>query len=330
MLHVHNGDSTAGTARKAAIPGEHLAWREALVCGPAPAGLSPEEFRRVRADHLASTYGVGLGKCVLQLRDQEAALSAFADHEEVILWFEHDLFCQVQLIYLLDWFSRRELGQTKLSLIHVGEFPGVESFRGLGQLNEEQLASLFPERQEVSAAQLQLGSLAWQAYCSANPADLLSLLNADLSAIPFLDRALRKHLQRFPSTENGLGKIGNVGLDLIARGYRNFRSLFPAFANQEAEYGFGDSQLYCELKQLAQAPTPLLTLSSTVNGAATDSAEMLLSTFVLTEVGRAVLDREDDFVRRNGIDSWLGGVHLKGDESDYRWEEAAQQLLAKV
>jgi hypothetical protein len=330
MLHIHNGDSTAGTAKKASIPGEHLAWREALVCGPVPGGLSADAFRRVRAEHLASAYGVSIEKCEQELRKQEDALSAFSAHEEVVLWFEHDLFCQVQLIYLLDWFAQRELGSTKLSLVCISEFPGIEYFRGLGQLNEAQLASLFPERQEVSESQLQLGSKAWQAYSSPNPADLLSLMASDLSAMPFLERSFTKHLQRFPSTENGLGRIGNVGLGLIARGYQRFRSLFPAFVSRESEYGFGDAQLYLELKQLAKAPAPLLTLSSTVKGRSTDAAEMLLSTFVLTDVGRAVLDGKEDFVRRNGIDAWVGGVHLQGNESDYRWEEQAHELLARL
>jgi hypothetical protein len=148
-----------------------------------------------------------------------------------------------------------------------------------------------------------------------------------LAAIPFLERALIKHLQRFPSTENGLGRIGNVSLNLIAEGYGNFGSLFPAFVSRESEYGFGDAQLYLELKQLAQAPTPLLTLNSSVTGASMDAAEMLLSTFEVTDAGKAVLDGKEDFVRRNGIDSWLGGVHLKGTESDYRWDDQALQLL---
>jgi hypothetical protein len=330
MLHIHNGDSTAGTAKKAAIPGEHLAWREALVCGPAPRGLSTDEFRRVRAEHLASAYGLRFEKCENELCAQEEKLSAFAEHDEVVLWFEHDLFCQVQLIYLLDWFAQRDLRQTKLSLVCIGEFPGIEHFHGLGELNKDQLASLFPQREEVSPAQLELGASAWASYSSANPAVLLSLLATDLSDMPFLKPALTKHLQRFPSTENGLGRIGNVALDLIQKGYQNFRSLFPAFARREAEYGFGDSQLYLELKQLAKASTPLLSLSSTVTGATTDSAEMLLTTFELTDVGQAVLEGKEDFVRRNGIDSWLGGVHLKGPESDYRWEEQAQQLLARI
>ena len=330
MLHIHNGDSAADTARKASIPGEHMAWREALVCGPTPGGLSADEFRRARSRHLASAYGVNIEKCELQLRGQEEALSAFSDHEEVVLWFEHDLFCQVQLIYLLNWFAQRKLGQTELSLICVGEFPGTEGFRGLGQLNEEQLVSLFPQRQKVSPPQLHLGSKTWQAYSSPDAAELVSLMDSDLSAIPFLKRALIKHLQRFPSTRNGLGRIENVGLELIAKGYRNFKSLFPAFARRESEYGFGDAQLYLELKHLADASTPLLTLSNGGKGTSMKPAEILLSSFEITELGKAVLDGNEDFVRRNGIDYWLGGVHLEGDEAPWRWEEDSQELLARL
>lgn len=330
MLHIHNGDATAETAKKAAIPGEHLAWREALVCGPAPGGLAADEFRGVRAKHLAEAYGVALEKCESELREQEDALSRFPDHEEVVLWFEHDLFCQVHLIYLLDWFAQRELGQTKLSLICIGEFPGVPHLHGLGQLNEEQLASLFPQRQEITPEQSNLGSKAWRAYSSPNPKEIESLLESDLSAIPFLERALSKHLQRFPSTENGLGRIETVGLELIAKGYRNFRSLFPAFTRRESEYGFGDAQLYLEMKRLAGASTPLLKLSGVDRRTAMDSAKMLLSSFEITELGKAVLDRKQDFVGRNGIDYWLGGVHLEGDEAPWRWEDQAQELLTRL
>ena len=330
MLHIHNGDSSAGTARNSGIPGEHLAWREALVCGPAPGGLSSDEFRSVRARHLSEAYGANIEKCELELRAQEGALSGFADHEEVVLWFEHDLFCQIQMIYLLNWFAQRELGKTKLSLISIGEFPGVPGFRGLGQLNEKQLAELFPQRQEVSPTQLHLGSRSWQAYSSPDPAEVTSLLDSDLSAIPFLKRALSKHLERFPSTTNGLGRIENAGLALIARGYGKFKSLFPAFARHESEYGFGDAQLFLELKRLADAPSPLLTLNEGATDASLDPAQIFLSSFEITEQGKAVLDGQEDFVRRNGIDHWLGGVHLEGNEAGWRWEMDARELLMRL
>jgi hypothetical protein len=330
MLHIHNGDSAAETARKSGIPGEHLAWREALVCGPAPGGLPEAEFRLIRARHLSEAYGVELEKCERELQSQDEALSRFSDHDEVVLWFEHDLFCQVQLIYLLDWFAHRDLGATKLTLVCIGEFPGIELFHGLGQLNEDQLASLFPQRQSVTEAQLQLGSRAWASYSSSNPKDVETLLDADLSPLHFLKGALAKHLQRFPSTENGLGRIGNVGLELIARGVSNFRSLFPAFVRREPEYGFGDAQLYLELKRLANARIPVLNLKSADNRPARDAAQMLLTSFEITEYGKAVLAREQDFVVRNGIDQWLGGVHLEGSEAQWRWEEQAEELLVSL
>src|SRR5262249_25464527 len=149
-------------------------WREALVCGPAPGSLSEDEFREGRARHLAEAYSIPFEKSQRELKEQEGALRTFAEHDEIVLWFEHDLFCQVHLIYLLSWFAQREFGDTRLSLICVGEFPGIRGFRGLGELNEAQLAGLFPQRQEVSPDQLNLGVRAWQAYSAADASGLIS------------------------------------------------------------------------------------------------------------------------------------------------------------
>src|ERR1051326_4149741 len=181
MLHIHNGDSTAVTARAAKIPGEHIAWREALVCGPTPAGLSEDDFISTRAHHLGQAYNVPFEKCLAELRAMHDSLASFSEHDEVVLWFEHDLFCQVQLIYLLNWFAGRELGETKLSLICINQFPGVEPFHGLGQLNEAQLTALLPARSEIAAAQLDLAVQAWQADCSPHARPPLSLLRRDTS-----------------------------------------------------------------------------------------------------------------------------------------------------
>ena len=329
MLHIHNGDSTADTARKSNIPGEHLAWREALVCGPAPADLSPEQFLQIRAKHLAEAYGVNLEQCEQELRAQTEALNRFSDHEEVVLWFEHDLFCQVHLIYLLDWFAQQELGRTRLSLVSIDEYPGFDCFRGLGELKAEQLSALFPERQEVTPAQLKLGVRAWQAYSSPDAAACIVLLNSDTSPLPFLKSALLNHVRRFPSIDNGVSSIGNAGLDLVAKGYCKFKSLFPAFIRREGEYGFGDAQLYLEMKRLADAPTPLLKSNHT-NRATNDPVKIFFTSFEITKYGQAVLNRAADFVRTNGIDQWLGGVHLQGNEVGWRWDEQHQELLVRL
>src|SRR5437016_10670075 len=290
MLHVHNGDSTAGTARKADLHGEHLAWREALVCGPAPSGLSGDDFRQVRARHLSDAYGVNLQDCEKELREQQEALARFVDHEEVVLWFEHDLFCQVHLSYLLNWFAQSELAQTKLSLISIDNFPGIDDFRGLGQLNEAQLASLFPQRREISSAQLNLGSKAWQAYSSSDPSQIESLLTEDTTALPFLKSALFKHLERFPSVRNGVGRAANLCLELVADGQVEFKALFPAFGKREPLYGFGDAQVVLELKGLGKGPHPLLTMNNDGNLSLMDSDKFLRASFQITDQGKAVLN----------------------------------------
>jgi len=198
MLHLHNGDSSANTARQSSLSGEHFAFREALVDGPTPAGLSRVDWRRLRAQHLAASYGVDLAECERGLLAQEKQLERSADQDEVVLWFEHDLFCQVHLIYLLDWFAAQR-SSTKLSLVCIGEFPRRQNFRGLGELNPEELASLFPARQRVTLQQLKLGEAAWQAYCSNDPTAIEAVLTEDTSALPFLRQAFGAHLRRFPA-----------------------------------------------------------------------------------------------------------------------------------
>jgi hypothetical protein len=333
MLHIHNGDSTADTAKQSSLPGRHLAWRESLITGPTPYGLSADEWRLVRARHLSEGYGVDLQNCERDLLSQEATLASFSEHDEVVLWFEHDLFCQVHLLYLLDWFSQRELGNTTLSLICVGVFPGKDNFRGLGELNAEQLATLFPARQKLTSPQLRLASSAWQAYCSSNPKDIENILQADTSPLPFLRAALEAHLRRFPSTWNGLGRIENRALQLIDQGRHGFTDLFRHFGDAEPIYGFGDAQFCLALLRVAGARKSLLTIENNANQRIDEQGQKALTPervrhtgLELSEFGRSVLKGETDFVMLNGIDIWLGGVHLHDPNNLWRWHESSRRL----
>lgn len=321
MLHIHNGDSSANILKESGLPGEHLAWREALIVGPTPQNLSNNEWRRVRAAYLSEAYELKQEDCARSLLEQERALSDFSRHTEVVLWFEHDLFCQLHLIYLLQWFAERELGATKLSLICIDSFPGVDDFRGLGQLSPAQMASLFDARREVSDAQLNLAVAAWQAYCAPTPDAIQEIVHGDTSALPFLNSALRKHLSRFPSVGNGLGQVENRALKIIDEGHREFTGLFREFGQREAIYGLGDFQFWNELKRMVRAKTPLLAVNKNDLDGSLASGAFVKVVFELTQEGTSVLEEKADFVELNGIDAWLGGVHLSGAESSWRWDE---------
>jgi len=328
MIHIHNGDCSADTAKQSSLPGQHFAWRESLITGPTPSGLSGNEWRSVRAQHLSEAYGVDLQECERGLLDQEKKLSSFEEHEEVVLWFEHVLFCQTNLLYLLNWFAQQGKGNTKLSLICIGEFPGKENFRGLGELNAEQMASLFPGRQQVTSPQLKLAELAWQAYCSPDPAEIEKVLQTRASLLPFLGQALQAHLRRFPSTKNGLGLIENKGLELIHDGSKTFIDVFPRFSDAEPDYGLGDSQFWLALQRMSRGRQPLLRIENGKNGGGELSPDIVRKAkFEITEPGKSVLRGEADFVELNGIDLWLGGVHLSQNNL-WRWEESSETMVS--
>lgn len=331
MLHIHNGDSTANTGKRSSVPGEHFAWRESLITGPTPSGLSEEEWRRVRAQHLAEAYGVNAEECESGLLSQEQTLSSLSQHDELVLWFEHDLFCQLQLLYLLNWFGRHDLGETKLSLVCIGEFSGRENFRGLGELTSEELSSLFPARQHVNVSQLNLATSAWTAYCSADPNDIQKLLRTDTSALPFLSAALRAHLKRFPSTKNGLGHIENRALQLIDSGIESFSELFSKFGETEPIYGLGDAQFWLSIRRMTDGGQPLLEVDRLDNE---QLDRQLLkpeivnkAKFRLTEFGKVALRGEADCVSVTGVDFWLGGVNLSESKNLWRWNEESGLVI---
>ena len=319
MLHIHNGDSTADTLRESGFPGEHFAFREALATGPTLRGLGKDAWFAARAGYLAEDSGLDAAALERDLARQDAALAHLSGHEEVILWFEHDLFCQINLAYLLDYFAREGVGRARLSLICIGEFPGRPDFRGLGELTAGQLASLFETRHEVTAAELSLAQKAWDAYCAPDPQRLASLLADDTTALPFLRGALEQHLARYPSVHNGLGRAENQLLGLIAGGHTKFGSLCPAFFNAEPAYGLGDCQVWRDLRRMADAARPLIRLEG--REGAGGGAGRLQVAGSITETGQRVLAGEADFVELNGIDLWLGGVHLQAGHL-WRWDQA--------
>lgn len=329
MLHIHNGDSTARTLSKFGFPGEHRAFQEVLMDGPTPRGLSPDGWVEIRAGFLARSYELAAEKAERDLKEQQAWLAKSTEHDEIVLWFEHDLFCQINLIYLLDWFSKQSLGNSKLSLICTDAFPGIEDFRGLGQLTGAQLASLFEGRHEVSDDETITAVRSWNAYCSTDPTQLARVLLEDTSSMPFLRNALSLHLARFPSLRNGLGRVENKALEIISNGPIRFKSLFPGFAKAEPVYGLGDLQLWCALQRLGKGRDPLITISRVDEQSGFKSDSCPDAFLELTETGRAVLSGERDLIVTNGIDLWLGGVHLV-DSALWRWDERNERITANA
>jgi Domain of unknown function (DUF1835) len=324
MLHILNGGATEASLAQTSISGSRFSFKDVLIAGPAPA-VNGSEWRRVRAEYLSQAYWIEFDKCEADLLRQEEVFASSSEHDEVILWFESDLFCQANLLYVLNWFAHKDVA-ARLSLICIGEFPGRPNFRGLGELDPPELASLFDQRIPVSPVQLELATRGWQAFTSPDPRALERLRQTETDSLPYLNDALRLQLARFPSTRNGLNRVESKALQLIDNGLVHFSELFPRLIDAEPLYGFGDWQFLHLLQRLTRGETPLLT---SVNGDANrelSEVELPEQTFTITDAGKAVLHGTADSITLNGIDTWLGGVHLQGRTNIWRWDEATQKL----
>jgi hypothetical protein len=327
MLHIANGDSIAGSLIHSTVPGQKIAFQEDLTSGPTPAGLSTSDWLRLRADFLIRAYEPEERDVLLELTEQQSALESQAQHQEIVLWFAHDFNCQVHLINLLNHFGGQGLNRDRLSLICIGEFPGVDPFICLGQLDSQKLGSLFDWRKQVTDEEFDLAHKAWAAYCSADPSDIEFLTAADdTRALPFLAGALRLHLARFPSRKNGLGLIENWALEQVSKGEEKFASLFVRFTGQYPLYGLGDAQFWRVLNRMSDCAQPLIRITGVPYGATLESITWGPVNVEITPVGSRVLDGRDDFIELNGIDQWLGGVHLESGKNEWRLDSETGRI----
>jgi hypothetical protein len=328
-LHIHSGDSAAGSLRNSTVPGDCFSWREIYIEGPTPGGLSDREFSIERADYLAN-FGLDPSDIIAGRDRKEQTLAEAGKYEEVILWFDSCMYDQTMMIKVIDQASHQNWGDTGFSLICVDQ--------GLGALPSEELASLMDIRHEITPEEITLAQNAWKAFTSANPADIEELLAGDCSALPFLADALYRHLEQYPSVRNGLNRSERQILQAVASGASKLGPIFAAATGDVEERPFmGDTSCWDVINKLASCKEPMLDVTgpnlSELTQIDPDNYEPVPKkkinrwTVSITDTGRDVLADKQDYIKLNGIDKWLGGVHLQGPESQWRWDEDSRKLV---
>lgn len=244
-------------------------------------------------------------------------------YDELILWFEHDLFDQLNLIQLLTWI-REHLPPTKpVSLICIASFPGRPDFKGLGELTPDELASLVETRQRVGRGQYDLAERAWLAFRAPTPDAFDALRQDDTSALPYLAPAISRFLQEYPWTRDGVSRTERRLLELADGDGIALSKAFPRMHDGEKVYYVTDASLAALAETLSRAVPSLLTLDlSTV-----EEGRVLQGRVALTDAGRSVLSGELDRVTTCGIDRWLGGVHLHSGVRLWRWDDTRQRIV---
>ncbi len=323
MLHIHGGSILLEKLEHAGVPGDRLEWSEVLCQGPTPRGLTDDAWYDLRAAFLTEAYGpFGNRDVRAQLLTQDGALNRAATHDEIVLWFGPELFCQAILVRLLARLAERPPERTRLSLVCVDSYPGVNDHNActLGALSGEQLADLFERRTGVTTQQLGLARRAWDAISAPTPEPLAAFARESANVLPFLPAALRRLLAELPDLETGLSRTERLLLDAlpVRRGLDGF---VPA-RSPEPRRWITDGIFFEHVRRLARTPHALIEVGANESG--TD--DLGHSELARTAAGDDVRAGRRDAVALRGIDRWVGGTHLTADNF-WRWDEAKAQVV---
>ncbi|OLD44973.1 MAG: hypothetical protein AUI63_06050, partial [Gemmatimonadetes bacterium 13_1_40CM_2_60_3] len=225
-----NGDSAAGTLSEAGVEGKIIAWRDVLHEGPVDSSLSLEELSKERARFIAEQGWDDFAHVSGDFEERDRVIRHLDYFDEVVLWFEDDLYDQLQLIQLLDFFASGAGGRRRVSVIVVdGYIPPLSAER------------------------------AWKAFGSPDPTSISRLLLENTLALQYLARALTRHLEEFPSTVNGLSRSEREALSVIDEGHDTPVRAFLEVAKKQESIFLGDIIFYSYLERLSGKQDALVT-----------------------------------------------------------------------
>lgn len=320
MLHLRCGDDILDKLRTAGLPGDVARWCDPLCEGPIRPWPDEGARRAERSAWIAARLGIDPAEALRTFESEDMALAAAGRHDEVVLWFEADLFDQMIMLFLLDRLA--DLAPSHTSLICIGSFPDLPDFIGLGNLSAEQLATLFPARVPVTAAQFALARTAWEVLQSGDPEQMWTLAGSGTPELQFLGDAIRRHLADLPSTRTGLSLTESFVLMVFASGAETPGQAFPAVQRFESRPWMGDLTFAAVVRQLASGPVPLL---RSVGKLPRFGPEFMRARFEVTDHARAVLEGREDWVRLSGASRWQGSILVEAPEPLWRWDERSER-----
>lgn len=322
MLIITNGDCAADKIGQLDIEANILPWRDVLHDGPVPANIPLEDLSSIRARYIVDRGWGDFDQIRKDFAERDNILLESYDENEVVLWFEHDLYDQLQMIQILAFFATSSKGPHRLTLICRDEF--------IAESSSARLQELFDSRAEVTEEQLAAANAAWTAYREPEPTELhrISLVTPS-TELPFLSQSLQRHFEEFPNISNGLSRNESQIISNVAAGITTPAKLFQATQRLENPQYLGDASFWLYIKGLSEGKMPLLETSTGKPflrpSMQRPDQEFKQQTLTLTRAGHQVLDNTLDWIEINGIDKWLGGVHIHYGNI-WRWDPSTNSF----
>ncbi|PWJ44455.1 DUF1835 domain-containing protein [Sediminitomix flava] len=251
-LHILNGDSTAEIFKQTAIEGDICVCREVLCDGPLSKKLFDRPFWEMRSNFFQDYFEVDALEYVAKSSETFKNLHHINDYQQVYLWFEYDLFCQMNMLAVLAFIAENLKEGVSLQLICTGYDESENKWKTLSDFSPKAYSKLMSNSLEISMADLQLISRVWKYYLAQDYKAIFNLENECKLSFPYLIPALKLQMKRYPSVVNGLSELENSMLTFVQKhnGIPD-RKIVREMLLTKDQYGLGDLQYFNYMDKLA-------------------------------------------------------------------------------
>jgi len=242
QLHITNGDSFTQKLKSLKLKGDIITWREMLCEGKTETNVGSESFWKTRFDFLHKNYKVSKSWFVEKTLKEYRSLCNHKQQDQIILWFEYDLFCQINMLAVLSWLKKHRR-YAEVYMVCSGDEDETNRLYRLNDLSDEQLLNSYENKVKLSQNDIEYADYVWQLYCSDSPIRLENLIDFDNYQFDYLSDAIKVHLRRFPSIKNGLNELENRVLKFsVQQKPKSKKELLSSLLQNQGFYGFGDTQ----------------------------------------------------------------------------------------
>ncbi len=256
LLHITNGDDLTDKLQQLKIPGDVIVWREMLCEGPTFQEVGNEEFLKIRKQFLWKHYQIPEQDYREKFISELDKLAAINGYDEVILWFEFDLFSHMNMLAVIS-FLKQNRKNNPLYLVCSGRLKGDHELTALSDLSVKQLQKHYDCKISLTDDDVHMATLIWDLYCSKNPKRLKSNIKKTTN-FEYLSSCIRAHIERFPNAKSGLNSLEINVLKLIQmHQITSIHHLLGYALQYQGYYGYGDIQM----KRVIEKLTPFYTLN---------------------------------------------------------------------
>jgi hypothetical protein len=238
-LHITNGSILTNILKELDYSGDILTWEEMLCEGPTIYDINSEEFLKLRANFFNTYYEIDLN--IEEIKGELDVLNQPEKYSEIILWFEYDLFCHINMIGIINLIHQKKI-DLPLYLVSSGRIEGEKNLKGLSELTPEQLNKHYTKKVKLTAEDIDLAISVWDIYCGKDH-NLLKPYIIKTSSFKYLNNCLKAHLERFPDSITGLNILEKNILEIIKeKDIKSINQLLGYAINYQGYYGYGDLQ----------------------------------------------------------------------------------------